>query len=351
MTKLSINKWDESDRPREKLMKLGAEALSKSELLAILIGSGSADESAVELMRRIMYDCHDSMSELSRISLDTLRQYKGIGTAKAVTIKAACELGKIMQAEPVQEKQAFNEPRLVRDYFSPRLSNKTNEECWVMLLNQKLRLIRAEQISKGGITEASVDIRRAESSVAGASARNNTRAQSPVGFSAPEPRRRPPDKQPCRGRVGNEHKTVGPRDNRRRNELLQLRRKRKNISSPTNEHTYKNNRKAMTNEETKLKTEERIVEVLKTVYDPEIPVNIYDLGLIYKIDLKDDGTLDIDMTLTAPNCPAADFIVEDVRQRVEGVEGVKQSNINLVFDPVWDQSMMSDEAKLDLGFM
>lgn len=107
----------------------------------------------------------------------------------------------------------------------------------------------------------------------------------------------------------------------------------------------------MTNEETKLKTEERIVEVLKTVYDPEIPVNIYDLGLIYKIDLKDDGTLDIDMTLTAPNCPAADFIVEDVRQRVESVEGVKQSNINLVFDPVWDQSMMSDEAKLDLGFM
>lgn len=159
MTKLSISKWDESDRPREKLMKLGAEALSKSELLAILIGSGSTGESAVELMRRIMYDCHDNISELSRISLDTLRQYKGIGTAKAVTIKAACELGKIMQAEPVQEKQAFNEPHLVRDYFSPRLSSKTNEECWVMLLNQKLRLIRAEQIGKGGITEASVDIR------------------------------------------------------------------------------------------------------------------------------------------------------------------------------------------------
>ena len=159
MTKLAINKWDESDRPREKLMKLGPEALSTSELLAILIGSGSADKSAVELMRRIMYDCHDSMSELSRISLDTLRQYKGIGTAKAVTIKAACELCKIMQAEPVKEKQTFNEPRLIRDYFSPRLRNKTNEECWVMLLNQKLRLIRTEQISKGGITEASVDIR------------------------------------------------------------------------------------------------------------------------------------------------------------------------------------------------
>lgn len=104
-------------------------------------------------------------------------------------------------------------------------------------------------------------------------------------------------------------------------------------------------------EETKLKTEERIIEVLKTVYDPEIPVNIYDLGLIYKIDLKDDGTLDLDMTLTAPNCPAADFIVEDVRLKMEGISGITQANINLVFDPAWDQTMMSEEAKLELGFM
>lgn len=104
-------------------------------------------------------------------------------------------------------------------------------------------------------------------------------------------------------------------------------------------------------EETKLKTEERIIEVLKTVYDPEIPVNIYDLGLIYKIDLKDDGTLDLDMTLTAPNCPAADFIVEDVRLKMEGISGITQANINLVFDPAWDQTMMSEEAKLELGFL
>lgn len=104
-------------------------------------------------------------------------------------------------------------------------------------------------------------------------------------------------------------------------------------------------------EETKLKKEERIIEVLKTVYDPEIPVNIYDLGLIYKIDLKDDGTLDLDMTLTAPNCPAADFIVEDVRLKMEGISGITQANINLVFDPAWDQTMMSEEAKLELGFL
>lgn len=106
----------------------------------------------------------------------------------------------------------------------------------------------------------------------------------------------------------------------------------------------------MTGEE-KLKTEDRIVEVLKTVYDPEIPVNIYDLGLVYKIDFKDDGVLDVDMTLTAPNCPMGDYIMEDVRQKLEGIDTVKQANVNLVFDPVWDQSMMSDEAKVDLGFM
>ncbi|PWL80879.1 MAG: FeS assembly SUF system protein [Prevotellaceae bacterium] len=104
-------------------------------------------------------------------------------------------------------------------------------------------------------------------------------------------------------------------------------------------------------EEEKLKTEDRIVEVLKTVYDPEIPVNIYDLGLVYKIDFKDDGVLDVDMTLTAPNCPMGDYIMEDVRQKLEGIDTVKQANVNLVFDPVWDQSMMSDEAKIDLGFM
>ena len=97
--------------------------------------------------------------------------------------------------------------------------------------------------------------------------------------------------------------------------------------------------------ETRLKIEERIIAMLKTVYDPEIPVNIYDLGLIYKIDLQDDGDVSIDMTLTAPNCPAADFIMEDVRQKVDSVEGVNSSVINLVFEPEWDKDMMSEEAK------
>ena len=100
-----------------------------------------------------------------------------------------------------------------------------------------------------------------------------------------------------------------------------------------------------------LEKEENIVKMLKTVYDPEIPVNIYDLGLIYKIDLAEDGNLNIEMTLTAPNCPEADFIVEDVRMKVGSVEGVKEVNVNIVFEPAWDKNMMSEEAQLELGFL
>ena len=105
----------------------------------------------------------------------------------------------------------------------------------------------------------------------------------------------------------------------------------------------------MTQEE-KTRIEERIVDVPKTVYDPEIPVDIWNLGMIYKIDVKDDGTVDIDMTFTAPSCPAADFILEDVRTKVESIDDVKAANVNLVFEPAWDQSMMSEEARVELGF-
>ena len=120
---------------------------------------------------------------------------------------------------------------------------------------------------------------------------------------------------------------------------------------------------AIMTQEEKTKIEERIVDVLKTVYDPEIPVNIYDLGMIYKIDVQEDDSassrdidngpdaiVELDMTFTAPNCPAADYILEDVRTKVESVEGVKSTNVNLVFEPAWDQSMMSEEARVELGF-
>ncbi len=101
----------------------------------------------------------------------------------------------------------------------------------------------------------------------------------------------------------------------------------------------------------KFEIEEKIVSMLKTVYDPEIPVNVYDLGLIYKIDVAENGEALLEMTLTAPNCPAADFIMEDIRQKVESVEGVNVATINLVFEPEWNKDMMSEEAKLELGFL
>ncbi|WP_410524592.1 metal-sulfur cluster assembly factor [Porphyromonas sp. COT-108 OH2963] len=100
-----------------------------------------------------------------------------------------------------------------------------------------------------------------------------------------------------------------------------------------------------------LMQEEEIVRMLKTVYDPEIPVNVYDLGLIYDIDIQDNGHVVVTMTLTAPNCPAADFIMEDVKMKVESVKGIKEVTINLTFEPEWSKEMMSEEALLELGFL
>jgi FeS assembly SUF system protein len=100
-----------------------------------------------------------------------------------------------------------------------------------------------------------------------------------------------------------------------------------------------------------LQTEEAIVAMLKTVYDPEIPVNVYDLGLIYKIDVDDEKNVSIDMTLTAPNCPAADYLVEDIKMKLESVHGVKNVEVNLVFEPEWSKDMMTEEAKLELGLL
>ena len=107
----------------------------------------------------------------------------------------------------------------------------------------------------------------------------------------------------------------------------------------------------MIDQQQRLQIEEKAVEMLRTVFDPEIPLDIYSLGLIYKIDLDDQAVLHVDMTLTAPSCPAADFLVEDARIKLESIEGVKGVDINIVFEPEWNKDMMSDEAKLELGFM
>lgn len=112
---------------------------------------------------------------------------------------------------------------------------------------------------------------------------------------------------------------------------------------------------------TKYEIEEKVVEMLKTVFDPEIPVNVWDLGMIYKIDVVENESvsenenqlfnINIDMTFTAPNCPAADFILEDIQQKLESIQDVKSVNVEVVFEPEWTKDMMSEEAKLDLGFM
>jgi FeS assembly SUF system protein len=103
--------------------------------------------------------------------------------------------------------------------------------------------------------------------------------------------------------------------------------------------------------EERLEIETRIVGVLRSIYDPEIPVNIYDLGLIYNIDLDDDHNVHITMTLTAPNCPLADELVEEVKYKVTGTKGVKDCDLELTFDPPWDKDMLSEEAKLELGLL
>ena len=107
----------------------------------------------------------------------------------------------------------------------------------------------------------------------------------------------------------------------------------------------------MIDQQQRLQIEEKAVEMLRTVFDPEIPVDIYSLGLIYKIDVDDYAVIHIDMTLTAPNCPAADFLVEDARIKLESIDGVKGVDTNIVFEPEWNKDMMSDEAKLELGFL
>jgi FeS assembly SUF system protein len=101
----------------------------------------------------------------------------------------------------------------------------------------------------------------------------------------------------------------------------------------------------------KLDTESRLVGVLRSIFDPEIPVNIYDLGLIYEVNVDDDRVAHIVMTLTAPNCPMAEELLEEVRYKVSGTKGVSECDLKLTFDPPWDKSMLSDEAKLELGFL
>lgn len=159
MTSLSITRWAEEDRPRERLMANGPSALSSAELLAILIGSGTPQVSAVDLMKQVLGDCGNNLNTLGKMSLRELTAYKGIGEAKAVTILAACELGKRRQMERAAEREDLGSAPAIYEYMLPRMQDLDVEEAWIVLMNHNFRLIGVRRISRGGLSETAVDVR------------------------------------------------------------------------------------------------------------------------------------------------------------------------------------------------
>ena len=157
--RLTIAQWSSDDQPREKLRDLGAEALSDAELLAILIGSGSPKESAVSLMQRVLKDCSENLNTLGKKSIHELCEYNGIGEAKAITILAACELGKRRQREKAEERKRMITATDIYEYMHTRMQDLDVEEAWVLLMNRNYQLIKAVRVSHGGISETTVDVR------------------------------------------------------------------------------------------------------------------------------------------------------------------------------------------------
>jgi DNA repair protein RadC len=157
--KLNINQWAEDDRPREKMERLGPQALSDAELLAILVGSGSSKEDAVTLMKRILSDCNNNLNTLGKMTIQQLCEYNGVGPAKAITILAACELGKRRQMDKPEERPDLGTATKIYNHMHPVLQDCDVEEFWLLLMNQNKRLIKQVRISHGGITETAVDIR------------------------------------------------------------------------------------------------------------------------------------------------------------------------------------------------
>ena len=159
MKKLTIAHWSESDQPREKLRDKGPQALSDAELLAILIGSGTPGISAVELMQEVLSNCNNSLNTLGKMTIRQLMDHKGIGEAKAITILAACELGKRRQMETPEERPDLGTATRIYNHMHPVMQDLDVEEFWALFLNQHYRLIKKIRISHGGITETAVDIR------------------------------------------------------------------------------------------------------------------------------------------------------------------------------------------------
>ena len=157
--KMTINQWAEEDRPREKMMLHGVASLSNAELLAILIGSGNTEDSAVDLMRKVLNNYHNNLNELGKASIDELCKYKGIGPAKAITILAASELGKRRKEEEVRDRKQILSSKDVYECFYPLMCDLPTEECWVLLLNQASKVIDKVKISAGGLSATAVDVR------------------------------------------------------------------------------------------------------------------------------------------------------------------------------------------------
>ncbi len=158
--RLTINRWAAEDRPREKMQAQGAMALSDAELLAILIGSGNQDETAVELMRRVLASCRNDLNQLGKMTTEELCAFKGIGEAKAITIQAASELGKRRMASAAQAKrEQISSSQDIYRLFYPLLCDLAIEECWLLLLNQSLKVIDKTRVSMGGLAETAVDVR------------------------------------------------------------------------------------------------------------------------------------------------------------------------------------------------
>ena len=159
MEKLTIAHWSEDDQPREKLRDKGPQSLSNAELLAILIGSGTPGTSAVELMQDVLKDCKNNLNTLGKMTIRDLCTYKGIGEAKAITILAACELGKRRQMESPEERPDLGTATRIYNHMRPVMQDLDVEEFWALLMNQHYRLIKKVRISRGGITETPVDVR------------------------------------------------------------------------------------------------------------------------------------------------------------------------------------------------
>lgn len=157
--RLTIAHWSADDQPREKLRDKGADSLSNAELLAILVGSGYPGVSAVELMQQILSDCRNNLNTLGKMTIRELMAYKGVGEAKAITILAACELGKRRQMETPEEHPDVGTATRIYNLMHPILQDCDVEDFWVLLMNQNHRLIKKLRVSHGGITEVAVDIR------------------------------------------------------------------------------------------------------------------------------------------------------------------------------------------------